>query len=411
MRCKSHWPWLIGAAFCAAQAYAIDSGPYQITVQADVRLVAVDSPYDSFVHGGVGLLRFDEEHDGLQLGRFMANFNGPITDTLRADVTLSAVGDGNDNPIDFTEAFLEWRPYPIDQWRWRTRIGSFYAPISLENRAVGWQSPYSISSSAINTWIGEEVRTIGVEQSLTLQSAGTARNYELAAVVGAYVANDPMGILVFQRGWAIHDRQTGLASTLPRPISAAPDIEPIQFYREIDGRVGYYAGAEYRYGQSQVLRALHYDNRGNPAARSGKEPAWLSRFDSLGWRYEMPTDTTLIVQALKGDTSVGPSSDGRGALIGEYWSYFALASQQVGKHRFSTRYDRMYTESTRGAAFFNSEQTAIGWTFAYMWDMSNAWQFACELVEIRGSLQQRARRGLDPYGDERNIQLAIRYSL
>jgi hypothetical protein len=405
------WSCSIATTLGCTPAYALDFGAYEITLQADVRAVVVDSPYDSFVHGGLGLLRFDERHDGVQLGRVMGNFNGPITDTVRTDVTLSAVGDGNDYLVDFTEAFLEWRPYPTNQWRWRTRAGSFYAPISLENRVIGWQSPYSISSSAINTWIGEEVRTIGVEQSLTLQSAGSQRNYELALVASAYVANDPMGIMIFQRGWAIHDRQTGLWSTLPRPLSTSPEMQPIQFFREIDDRVGYYVGAEYRYGSQHVVRALHYDNRGDPAARSGKEPAWLSRFDSLGWRYELPSDTTLVFQALKGDTSVGPSADGRGALISEYWSYFALASQQLGAHRLSARYDRMYTESVRGAAFFNSSQTAIGWTFAYMWDVSDAWQLACELVEIHGSAQQRVRRGLDPQGIERNLQLAIRYTL
>jgi hypothetical protein len=125
----------------------------------------------------------------------------------------------------------------------------------------------------------------------------------------------------------------------------------------------------------------------------------------------MPSHTTLIIQALQGDTAVGPSADGRGALIGEYWSYFVLASQQVGAHRLSARYDRMHTESVRGTQFFNSAQTAIGWTFAYLWDASNAWQFGLELVEIHGSLQQRALRGLPAEGIERNLQLAIRYSL
>jgi hypothetical protein len=46
-----------------------------------------------------------------------------------------------------------------------------------------------------------------------------------------------------------------------------------------------------------------------------------------------------------------------------------------------------------------------------LWDASNAWQFGLELVEIRGSVQQRALRGLPTHGNERNVQLAIRYSL
>lgn len=392
-------------------ASAMDLGPYEFSFRGDLRFVSMDAPYDSYVNDGPGLLRFDEAHDGLRVGRVMANIAGPIFETIRGDLTLSSVADDNDYLVDITEAFLEWRPYPSNRLRTRTRIGAFYAPISLEHRLVGWESPYSISGSAINTWIGEEVRTIGIEQTLSLQGASAHRNYDIAAVAGAYVGNDPMGILIFQRGWTIHDRQTGLFSSLPRPLHLAPDDETIEFFREIDGRAGYYVGAEYRYRQAHVVRALHYDNRGDPAKRSGKEPAWLSRFDSIGWRWEMDNGTTLITQGLKGDTSVGASSDGRGALISEYWSYFFLASQQWGKHRVTARYDRMYTESIRGAAFFNSEQSAIGWTIAYLFAWNASWQGAFEVLQIRGSADQRVPRGVNPHANERSVQLAIRYSL
>jgi len=126
-----------------------------------------------------------------------------------------------------------------------------------------------------------------------------------------------MGILIFQRGWALHDRQTALFGSLPRPFSFTPYDQTIEFYREIDNRIGYYVGADYKIG-SHIVRALHYDNRGDPSAHSGKESAWLSRFDALGWRYEMPTDTTFIVQGLKGNMAVGPSADGRGMLSADF---------------------------------------------------------------------------------------------
>ncbi|HYM36666.1 MAG TPA: hypothetical protein VET48_14800, partial [Steroidobacteraceae bacterium] len=66
----------------------MDVGPYEITLRADVRGVAIESPYTSFVNGGLGLLRFDEAHDGLRLSRVFADFAGPLTDTVRANVTL-----------------------------------------------------------------------------------------------------------------------------------------------------------------------------------------------------------------------------------------------------------------------------------------------------------------------------------
>jgi hypothetical protein len=398
-------------SLCAHVASAVDVGPYEITVQLDMRWVDIESPYTSFTNGGLGQLRFDEAHDGLRLGRAMVDFTGPLTETIRANLTLNATGDHDAYPIDATEAFLEWRPYPQNNLRWRTRVGAFYAPISLENRSVGWQSPYSISTSAINSWIGEETRTIGIEQSLTLINLDSHRDYEVGLVAGLYGWNDPMGILIFQRGWALHDRQTGLFGGLPRPFSYSEYDQRIEFFREYDHRVGYYAGGEYKYRDQLVAQVLHYDNRGDTAVTAGKESTWLSRFDAIGLRYELPTHTTFITQALRGDTGVGPSDDGRGMLILDYWSYFALLSQQFEKHRVTARYDRLYSESTRGAYIFDSKQTAIAWTFAYMWDIDRHWQLAAEALQIQGALMQRSLLGLPQQATERSWQLAVRFSL
>jgi hypothetical protein len=392
-------------------ASAVDIGPYEVTLQLDARWVKVESPYTSFTNGGLGQSRFDANHDGLRLGRAMADVTGPITETLRANLTLNATADHDAYPIDATEAFIEWRPYPQNNLRWRTRVGAFYAPISLENRNVGWQSAYAISASAINTWIGEEVRTIGIEQSLNLLNLNTHRNYEVGLIAGAYGWNDPMGILIFQRGWALHDRQTGLFGGLPRPLRSSAYDERIEFFREYDNRVGYYAGAEYKYREQLSVRALHYDNRGDPAVEAGKESAWLSRFDAVGLRYVLPTRTTLITQALNGDTAVGESADGRGFFIVDYWSYFVLLSQQLNNHRVTVRYDRMHTYSSRGANIFNAEQSSTAWMLAYLWDIDRHWQLATEVLQIQGSLAQRSLLGLPPQGTERTWQLALRFSL
>ena len=396
-------------ALLSASANAIDLGPYEIAIQTDVRWVGVDSPYASFTEGGTGLSRFDEAHDGFRLGRFLVNFNGPLTETLRADVTLSGTGDSDVNAIDVTEAFIEWRPYPQSSVRWRTRVGAFYPPVSLENRGLGWQSLYSISPSAINTWFGEEIRAIGIEQSMTIGAADARSQFTLSGSL--YQWNDPMGVLLFQRGWAIHDRQTALFDEVPRPFPRFANETTINFFREIDNRIGYYLSADYKLDRNFTLRALHYDNNGDPSIRGYKDSAWRSRFDALGTRYEFPTATTLIAQWLKGDTAVGPSPDNRGMFIIDYWSYFGLASQEIGAHRVTARYDRMTTEPIRGANIFNSRQNATAWTFAYLWNVSSAWQLAAEYIDLRGSLAQRARRGLPTFAHEKTWQLAVRFTL
>ena len=103
----------------------------------------------------------------MSIGRIFLDYRGRLTDTLTAHATLNTYGDHDNNPVDVTETYLDWRPFPAHGWRWRTKLGAFYPPISLENRAAGWSSPYSLTSSAINTWLGEEFRTIGAEVTAT----------------------------------------------------------------------------------------------------------------------------------------------------------------------------------------------------------------------------------------------------
>lgn len=394
----------------AASATANDLSPYEVSGFVDLRAVAVDSSLPSFTQGGLGLLRFDEDHDALQAGRLALDLSGPVSDTVRAQMTVIALSESAKNPVDVTEAFIEWRPYPQSQWRWRTKLGAFYPPISLENRGVAWQSVYSMSPSAINTWIGEEIHTIGLEVTATNAGAGTQRPFDIGLVAGVYGWNDPMGVLLFQRGWAIHDRETPLFGDLPRPFPRTQYDHRIEFNHEIDDQPGYYGGVEAKWRGRHVLRALHYDNRGDPGRHNRTDSAWLTRFDSAGVRFELPADLTLIAQAMWGDTGVGPSRDGRGMLIAEFWSYFALASYSPGAHRFTLRYDRMYVESTRGAQFFDSRQDAHAWTAAYLRQWAQHWLVGIEALRIDGALGQRERVGLPADAVEQQLQVAVRYS-
>ena len=52
---------------------------------------------------------------------------------------------------------------------WSVKAGAFFPTISLENDDLGWTSPYTLTPSAINSWIGEELRTIGSEAHAALR--------------------------------------------------------------------------------------------------------------------------------------------------------------------------------------------------------------------------------------------------
>ena len=147
-----------------------------VTISVDLRAIAADVP-PSFLDGGLGKFRYGES--GLELGRLRVALDQSIGETLKLHLDASSWGDDDRNPIDLTEAFVEYRPVPRRDWRTRVRAGLFYSPGSLENRADGWESPYSISFSALNTWIAEEIRTVGVEASLDHLGRLSGGNHDL----------------------------------------------------------------------------------------------------------------------------------------------------------------------------------------------------------------------------------------
>ncbi len=274
----------------------------ELTGLLDLRVVAADGT-TSYLNGGLGRTRFDSDHDGVQLGRLMLAGRFRLTDTLTLNAVAESYADGDVQPAGFSQAYLDWRPFPTRPVRFRLRAGAFYPPVSLEHRQVGWTSPYTLSTSALNTWIGEEFRVIGTELEARWLGASQGYNGDVALVGGVYGWNDGAGTIMADRGWALTDRPSLLLGGLGHAHE--------HLYTELDGRPGYYAGVAWRHGEALEVRALHYDNRADPGAHNSRfDFAWETRFTSVGVRYE-PTDrVTLMAQHLDGKTYVGPDSAG-----------------------------------------------------------------------------------------------------
>lgn len=375
---------------------------------ADLRAVAA-SGQNSYLNGGLGKLRFDENHDGLRLGSLRFGYRANPTETLRFTAEAFAYGDHDVNDIDLTEIFLSWRPIPRSLWRSEFKVGAFYPPVSLENRMRGWRSPYSLNFSAINSWIGEELRTIGLEYNLDWlrQQQGRAFNFGLTAA--AYGWNDPAGIVIALRGWSLHDRQTTLFGRVGRTGQGVVNGRRL-FYDDIDGRVGYYAGFTANYRGALELRALRYDNRADPAeeAPAINDYAWRTVFDSYGLRWTPNERWTLIAQALTGHTAVGDIAPPN------YWrfdSWFVLGSWQRGAHRLTLRFDdfSMRQLVSHFPGYNRDDGDAI--TAAWICQINERWNVALEGLRIRSTLAARRRLGEPTAADEKQWQLALRYDL
>lgn len=367
----------------------------------DVRWVHASGEL-SYLNGGLGITRFDPEHEDFRLSRAYLAPRLRLTDTLTLHAVIDAYGDHDRNPLDFSEFWLDLRPFPTKPIRWHLRLGAFHMPVSLENRGTGWSDVYSITPSALNAWTGEEFRTIGAE--IEARWLGASQGYlgELAIIGAVYGWNDPAGALIADRGFALTDRPSTLFGGLGRP--------PTTFFHEIDRKPGYYGGLAWRHHDRLEVRALRYDNRADPGASTAAGGgAWRTRFSSFGARLEPSSHWTFIAQYMNGDTAVGSNFDAEGQFLMNYRAAFALASYEAGHERLTVRRDVFGTHQTSGLYGLPSNQTGNAWTASLTHELGMQWQLAFEWIRAWSRFDPRAELGLPPALLQSQIQLALRY--
>ena len=365
----------------------------------DVRWVhATGEP--SFMNGGPGILRFDPEHEGLELGRAFLAPTWRIADIVSLHAVLDTYGDHNRNPVDLSELYLSVRPFPTGPVSFRARVGAFYMPVSLENRGIGWTDVYSITPSAVNSWIGEEFRTMGAEMEARWRGASSGYLGDFALIGAAYGWNDPAGALLAERGFTLSDRPSTLFGYLGSP--------PTGFYHEVDRRPGYYGGLTWHHHDRLEIRALRYDNRADPTAstQSGFY-AWRTRFSSFGARLEPDAHWTFIAQSLDGDTAVG--GDDGAQFYMRFRAAFALASYEWGRQRLTGRYDEFHTHQLSG--FFGPPRSQDGhaWTIAWTYDLGEHWQFLSEWLRAVSNFPPRLALDEPLMQTQTQLQLGARY--
>ena len=377
-------------------------------LELDVDVRAVDSDgRQSFLDNGLGKLRFDSDHEGIQLGRLRAAWNQALGEVFTAHVEASAWDDDDKNPIDLTEAYLEFRPYPHAGWRGRVRLGAFYPPMSLENRARGWTTPYTLTPSAISSWVGEELRTIGLEGQVDWLGTRQGHHFDFQLTGALFGWNDPAGTMLATHGFTFHDRQTTLFGRV-----GAPQTDPFrskkEVFHEIDRRPGYYLGAQARYLDRAILNLLHYDNRADPTAAAPelRDFAWQTRFDAAALRIETGDDWTVLLQALDGDTSIDPYVP----LTWKFDSQSVLVAKRWHAHMFAVRYDAFEVEFQHVPAAAGSED-GHAWDAAYSYQHGDHWRFALEWLSVNSNVPARSQwMGEAAFADESKVELSAHYS-
>ncbi len=413
----------------AVAAAADESDRNSFAGAMDLSWIQADSELPSWLEHGNGKLRFDEDHDGLRSSRMFLDYRGRLASTVNARATLN-INDDKSRKLDFTEAYLEWRPLPRSAWRLRTRLGGFYPKLSLENTDAGWSSAYGLSSSVINTWIGEELRILGAEARVTRDFSRWPEQH-LSFEGGMFYGNDPTGAMLAWRGWSAHERQTGFNSSVPMP--AEPAIEPwseedgyppahFDPFQEIDHHPGFYAGAEWQWDRRIKVKWVHYDNHADPEAEtSHEEYAWQTWFDHLGGEVELPGEFGLLGQWIKGSTRMGEDLGvGTGMDLWrvqdlDFEASFLTLTRAFGRHRLSARYEWFDTKPYNDPDGLTNQDVGNALAVSYLFQATDRLRIGAEYLQIAtehcepGALCAWVASGLPRTTREDSLQVTLRW--
>jgi hypothetical protein len=412
----------LGAPAAAARDSSIDLvSPQTLTIYGDVRAVAVDGE-QSWVDGGFGKLRYggddpvrrDDLRAKPEFGEAGVVWQPRLGWSLAGTVVALAQGNGG-RKLDagLSEAYLSFKPLGGGPVRLSARAGLMWPPVSLEHGGSEWAVNDTVTPSAIGSWMGEEVKVVGVE----LTGKGRLGGHELAATIAGFDLNDTAGAELAFRGWALHDRKAlafrkqplpplndFMELVQPRYSHPLLDLDPGLFKRP-----GFYGKLAWTAPIPLHFEVLHYDNNGNPEALNADlEWGWRTRFDTLGVVADLGGGREVRAQGLSGRTRMGFAIEGKDWIDMRFRAAYGQLTQRFGRGSASARVDVFSTRNHGSAVDIADDEDGWALTLATKREIGNRLVAMLEYLHVESDRGARRRASLVPDQTQNQLQMVIR---
>lgn len=386
-------------------------------VAGDLR-VAAPNGERSWVDGGFGKLRFgaNDAHDHdlkAALGSADLVWQPKLGWAVSATV-VSSIQQQDGLKAGLSEAFVSVKPIGNGRIKFSGRAGLMWPPVSLEHGGPEWAVRDTITPSAINSWIGEEVKIVGAEGTLATALGGG----KLSMSAAVFDADDTAGALIAFRGWALHDLKAlaGREFTIPKMDE---EMEPYQPYythpiKEMDGflnRPGYYVRAAWEFRAPVRLEAIHYDNGSDPESVDVfNEWGWRTRFDNIGATALLGRKTELRMQAMRGHSKMGFVEEGARLVETSFRSAFALVTYRLADADSISARAEVFDTHNHGSEVTDSDDE-LGWatTIAGRLRLTKRLAALIELLHVESRRDARERIGLASQQAQTQLQGAMRF--
>ena len=363
----------------------------------DVRLVS-GGPAPSWTDGGPGKMRYGGSFTdsgfqratrvvmsqaALQVGAFLPW-------GLRAQAQVNIEPDIADNYKPWLiEATLR-KEWGDERLGWGLQGGVMHVPFSLENSGPAWSPEFTISDSALDNWLWEDISLGGAEAEGWYVSEAGVR---LGALLGAGYGGDQIGRLLALRGWVVGDTLGGINGDLAPPTPG----QRANIFTEKDHQPALYTWLSI--GDTGKIASVNLgvmDNRGD----ENSPTVWHTHFTTVGLTLTPYRRVDLLAQYLSGTGRVhAPPNDS--ALS----AFYVMLSYRYLRQRLSLRYDTFRIHDLDGGP--STSEHGHAQTVAYLIDVGLRQRIALEYVWMHS--HRDATGSLNPTPGGLQLSYRIRY--
>jgi hypothetical protein len=368
----------------------------------DVRVVRA-GPAPSWTDSGAGKLRYGgkvvqadngsttfERVTRLTLSQLAFELGATLPGDIRAHAQFNFQPDVADGAEPWLIEALLRKEWGDAGHGWGVQGGVMNLPFSMEHMGPAWSPEFTLSASALNSWLWEDASLAGLEAEWWHETRSGLR---LSALAGAGFGPDRMARILALRGWTLGDAISGINTDLPLPNRT----ERMKVFHERDDRPALYTWVTLSDRREFAsLKLGYFDNQGDQTV----DGVWRTKFSVVGLELHPHSRIDVLAQYLDGTARVAtPANDS------SLRAYYGLVSYHHNKHRVSVRYDSFRTRDLDGGPNTRDNGDAVTVSWQLQWKLRH--RVAFEHIWLNS---RRPASGVpDPTPDGWQLSYRFRY--
>ncbi|NVK25580.1 MAG: hypothetical protein HWE10_11680 [Gammaproteobacteria bacterium] len=384
---------LVTSNFAIVNSYAAESSFKGIV---DVRAVSVsgEKANQSYLVGDYGKFRYGEGSQ-LALDQLGLQYHLNWQNNWSLNVIANGFVDDYDTTFGVTEAYAQYKGLPNSAgWRMQAKVGLYYPHISLENVATAWSTPYTLTSSAINNWLGEEFRSTGINFKIEKLGRFSGSNQNFSFDIDLFRNNDTAGAMLTWHGWTVGSRQTLFGETLvlqdfpARDGMLAAQAGNSDPFLELDNRWGLNTNAQWHYGKDLKVSMGYYNNFAERGIVVNGQYTWTTSFLHGGVKYKFADGWELIGQFMQGNTLMTSPTLIK-VVDNDFDSQFVMVRHFWNDHHLALRLERFAVDDLDQTVGDNNDETGSALALAYRYRLNRQTFIVAEYTMVSSDRPSR----------------------